>query len=109
MNEFFALVQQVLTIFGQYMSIPAVIAGAGVILLIRRLVPSSDPNDALSTVPGALSTRLLPLVGPAVAIIACVAIEWDKQFTATDFVRGVNSGIGSEFVLRLYFKSVVGK
>jgi hypothetical protein len=109
MTEFFNLFQQILTLFGQYMNVYAMFTGIAAILVIRRLVPNSDPTDNLSTVPGTPITRLLPLVGPTVAVVTCIVLEWDKAFTAMDFVRGVTSGMGSEFMLRLYFKSFAGK
>lgn len=109
MNEFFEIVQNIFNLFGRYMSIPAVIVGVGAILATQYLAPSSDPNKSLSTVPGTLVDRLLPFVGPLVATIVCVIIEWDRVLTPNDIVRGINSGIGSEFVLRIYFKSFSSK
>ena len=109
MREFVELVQEIFTLFGQYMSIPAVIAGAGAIVIVRYLVPSSDSSDKLSVIPGVFITRLLPLLGPLMAILICVAMEWDKKFTVMDFARGINSGIGSEFIFQLYRKTFSGK
>lgn len=118
MLEFFNIVQQVIMLFGQYMSIPAVIVGVGAILLVQYLAPAPEGATKFATTPGNWVSRLLPLIGPCIAMVVCIAIEWyvphaelggKSGLIPNDYVRGINSGIGSEFLLRVYFKTFAGK
>ena len=108
MAEFFALIQQFLAVLGQFINIPAALVGVGVIFGLQKLVPGPVGAADTATMPGAWYTRLLPFAGPLAAFIACALLEWDKTYSAADFVRGFNSGLGSEFILKIYFKTWKG-
>jgi len=94
----------------QYINLPATMAAAGIAWLLQIYVlPSPQGAEPHVTVAGSFWARIQPLFAPIMATGFCLAAEWDKSLSAMDVIRGINSGIASEYLLRVVFKSILGK
>lgn len=105
------ILQQIMSVANAlqaYINVMATLLGMGAILFTQWHLPSPTPDKSLETIPGHLGSRLLPFVGPVAAFIACLILEWDKKFTAMDFARAFMSGVVSEFIFRIYYKTYKG-
>jgi len=98
----------IIAILLQHINVSASLAGAAVTLAVMYLLPGLKEARWFEIKPGTWYARLVPAIAPAVAILVCVVMEWDGTFSARDVVRGILSGWGSDFILRIYFKTVVG-
>lgn len=114
----------ILTLLLQYINLPAAFVGVVAVLTVKYFLPTPvpagttpPPTRSFQTVAGSLGTRLLPLVGPVSATVACIAIEWfvphaelagKTGIVPNDVVRGILSGWASDFFLRVYYKSIAG-
>jgi hypothetical protein len=107
----------IITLLLQYINLPAALAGVAVTLAVMYLGPGPENAKWFELKPGTLLARLVPAIAPATAIVVCIVLEWNlphpelgnvKGIVPNDVVRGILSGWGSEFILRIYFKTVAG-
>jgi hypothetical protein len=98
----------IITLLMQYINLPAALAGAAVTLAVMYFSPGMADAKWFEIKPGTWYARIVPAIAPTVAIIVCVVMEWDGKISPNDVVRGILSGWGSEFILRIYFKTVAG-
>jgi hypothetical protein len=107
----------IITLLLQYINLPAALAGAAVTLGVMYMLPAADNAKWFEIKPGTWYGRLVPAIAPVVAVIVCIILEWNVPhaelngktgIVANDVVRGILSGWGSEFILRIYFKTVAG-
>jgi hypothetical protein len=68
----------------------------------------STADNPFATAGGGWRARVAPIVSPIVASIACVALEWDRTLLSDDIARGILSGFASEFMLRIWYKTIKG-
>ena len=101
----------------QYVNLQAALMGVIAVQAYKYLVPSPVPGEkSLQTIPGHIWDRILPFVAPITALIVCMILEWNvihpgdtvPRVTSQDVVRGLLSGLGSDFMLRIYYKTFVG-
>lgn len=88
-------------------NIQAALVGVVATQVWNFFVPGTT-DSPFSTTGGGWRARVAPAIGPVFATIACVALEWDGAFSAFDVTRGILSGFASEFMLRIYYKTIKG-
>lgn len=107
----------IIALLMQYINLPAALAGAAVTLAVMYLCPGPADAKWFELKPGSWESRLIPAIAPVTAIVVCMLLEWNllhpelgnaKGIVPNDVVRGILSGWGSEFILRIYFKTVAG-
>jgi hypothetical protein len=96
------------TLVSQFVNLPATIAAAAIAWYAQRMLPSPE-GEVNRTVPGSIGARLIPFVAPFVALVFCLSLERKTGINATTFVRGIISGFAAEYLLRVTFKTVLGK
>jgi hypothetical protein len=106
----------ILNVLLQYISMQAALVGVIAVQLYKYMVPSPTGGKNFQTIPGKIYDRLLPFVGPLAAMLACLALEWRivhpeigaSGLVPQDIVKGLLSGLASEFFLRIYYKTLMG-
>jgi len=96
----------VLAIIQQYLNIKAV--GLAVVFT-QGAKYFLTPLWSKDTVPGKVTTRLLPALPLFVGAAFCVLIEKDAAFVAEDVIRGVNSGAFAAYLYRTSKVSIFGE
>jgi hypothetical protein len=74
----------------------------------KNLADGTPATGTFFTIGGGWMARLIPIIAPVVACAVTIALEWDKNFIADDAARGVLSGFASEWMLRVYYKTIKG-
>ena len=107
----------IVQIFMGLINVQAALVGMAAIQFWKWLTPGPVEGErTLETRPGTLMDRLVPFVGPLAAFVANIALEWwmvhpeigKAGIVPQDVVRGVLSGIASDFIWRIYYKTVKG-
>ena len=85
----------------------AALFGAAVVILVQKFLPVKGAAPATSPDPGWLTivNRLLPFLAMIAAAAMTLALE---GISSLALCRGVVSGLLSEQVIRIWYKSVVG-
>ena len=101
----------------QFVNLQASLLGVIAVQVYKYLSPSPPPGErSMETVKGSIWDRILPFVAPITALLVCLLLEWGlthppdnvARITAQDIVRGLLSGLASDFMLRIYYKTIVG-
>lgn len=107
----------IITVMLQVINIPATLCGVAAVQLFKFFTPGPlDGERSLETMPGKIWDRLLPFVAPVTAIAATIGMEWytvhpeigRAGIIPADIVRGLLSGLASDYALRIYYKTIKG-
>lgn len=107
----------IFTVLLQVINVPATLCGVAAVQLFKYLSPGPVEGErSLETMPGKIWDRILPFVSPTVAIAATIGMEWytvhpeigKKGIIPADIVRGLLSGLASDYALRIYYKTIKG-
>jgi hypothetical protein len=98
------------TILFQLVNMKAAMLGVAAAQAWAYFTPAQDGEhpDPFSTKGGGWRARAIPVISPVIAIVATIVLEWDNSFIPDDAARGLISGFASEWMLRVYYKTVKG-
>jgi hypothetical protein len=104
----------------QVVNVPAMLAGVAATVAYNHFCPGVTDVKGSGTqnvFGGTIWSRLQPFVGPAVAFLATIGMEWyqihpelgaKKGLLIADVVRGMTTALASEYCFRVYYKTIVG-
>lgn len=99
----------VIGLLGTMVNVQAAMIGVVAVQVWNYIAPgAASPEGAFSTKAGGWMARAAPAIAPLFGALACVLLEWDGRIQAYDVSRGILSGFASEFMLRVYYKTIKG-
>lgn len=99
----------ILAVLQQFINIKAVLAAVVLTQAIKYFLPSPTVGRTTDTIPGHLSTRLLPFVPLLIGFIVTYFIERDSTYTADDVFRGLMSGMFAAYTYRTAKVAIFGE